>query len=44
MFSVEDFDDIRPFYDNEINPALQRIISNPLFDKILDFLFPGGES
>jgi hypothetical protein len=40
MFGVEDFEDIRPYNDNEINQALKRIISNPLFDKILGFLFP----
>jgi hypothetical protein len=41
MFREEDFEDIRPYYDHEINPALIRIISNPVFGKILDFLFPG---
>ncbi len=41
MFREEDFEDIRPYYDNEINTVLKRIVSNPLFDKILDFLFPG---
>lgn len=43
MFVVEDFDDIRPYNDYEINPALIRIISNPFFDKILGFLFPGQD-
>jgi hypothetical protein len=43
MFREEDFEDIRPYNDQEINPALKRIISNPFFDKILDFLFPVGE-
>jgi hypothetical protein len=43
MFREEEFEDIRPYNDQEINPALNRIISNPLFDKILDFLFPVGE-
>jgi len=43
MFSVEDFEDIRPYFDHEINPALRRIISNPLFDKITEFLFPGKD-
>lgn len=40
MFKEEDFEDIRPYYDAEINPALKRIISNPVFDRILDFFFP----
>lgn len=43
MFREEDFEDIRPYYDHEINPALIRIISNPVFGKILDFLFPGQD-
>lgn len=43
MFRKEDFEDLRPYYDDEINPALGRIISNPLFGKILDFLFPGAD-
>jgi len=41
MFRVEDFKDISPYYDDEINPALKRIVANPLMDKILEFLFPG---
>lgn len=40
MYKVKDFEDIRPYYDSEINPALQRIVSVPEFMKILDFLFP----
>ncbi len=43
MYSDEDFEDIRPYHDHEINPALNRIIAEPLFDKILDFLFPGKD-
>lgn len=43
MFKEEDFEDIRPFYDPEINPALKRIISEPHFNTILDFLFPGQD-
>jgi hypothetical protein len=43
MFREEEFEDIRPYNDQEINPAVNRIISNPLFSKILDFLFPVGE-
>jgi hypothetical protein len=40
MFKEDDFEEIRPYNDNEINPALKRIIAEPLFDKILDFIFP----
>ena len=43
MFKTEDFEDIRPYYDEEINPALKRIISNPVFDTMLEFLFPGQD-
>jgi len=43
MFKEDDFEDIRPYHDHEINPALKRIISEPLFDKILDFLFQGQD-
>ena len=35
-----DFEDIRPYNDEEINPALKRITSVPIFGKILDYLFP----
>lgn len=40
MTRVEDFEDIRPYNDNEINQALGRIISDPSFDAILEFFFP----
>lgn len=36
----EEFEDIRPYFDEEINPALQRITAVPEFSKILGFLFP----
>lgn len=43
MTEVEDIEQIRPYNDNEINQALKRIISEPVFDKILDFLLPGTD-
>jgi hypothetical protein len=43
MFKEEDFEDIRPFYDPEINQALKRIISEPNFNVILEFLFPAQD-
>jgi hypothetical protein len=43
MHEEQDFEDIRPYYDEEINPALKRIINVPEFSKILDFLFPGKD-
>jgi hypothetical protein len=40
MYTEQDFDDIRPYDDDEINPALHRIVQVPEFAKILEFLFP----
>ncbi len=40
MYKEQDFEDIRPYDDEEINPALKRIITVTEFGKILDFLFP----
>jgi hypothetical protein len=40
MYTEQEFEDIRPYYNEEINPALNRIIAVPEFGKILDFLFP----
>ena len=34
------FDDIRPYCDNEIHDAMQRIVQNPLFPKLASFTFP----
>jgi hypothetical protein len=38
---ANEFDDIRPYDDSEISGAMQRIISNPYFDYIVNFLYPG---
>ncbi len=40
MYTAQDFEDIRPYNDEEINPALIRITAVPEFGKILEFLFP----
>ncbi|HLO59560.1 MAG TPA: hypothetical protein VK179_12515 [Bacteroidales bacterium] len=40
MNEEKEFEDIRPYYDPEINQALNRIVTVPEFGKILDFLFP----
>jgi hypothetical protein len=37
---TNEFDDIRPYRDSEISDAMQRIVSNPYFDYILNFLYP----
>lgn len=42
MFKEQDFEDLRPYYDEEINAALRRIVAVPEFRKILEFLFPDG--
>jgi hypothetical protein len=35
-----EFDDLRPYFDNEIGDAMKRIVSNPYFDYIVNFLYP----
>ena len=35
------FDDIRPYTDDEIPAAMQRLASEPILDKVLSWLFPG---
>jgi hypothetical protein len=42
MFLPE-FEDIRPFNDNEINAALNRLTSYPQFKSVLKFLYPEAE-
>ena len=42
MFQKE-FEDIRPYYDSEINAALNRLTSYPQFKNILHFLYPESE-
>ncbi|MGD0583279.1 MAG: acyltransferase [Bacteroidales bacterium] len=43
MIRENDFEDIRPYHDIEINAALNRIIVNPAFDTILDTFFPNED-
>ena len=38
---LKKFDDIRPYNDSEVHPALERIVANPLFSNISNYLFPG---
>ncbi len=35
------FDDIRPYNDSEVHPALERIVANPLFSNVAQYIFPG---
>jgi hypothetical protein len=43
MFNKQDFEEIRPYDNTEVNAAIGRIISSPLFDKILSYIFPLSE-
>ena len=38
---LDKFKDIRPYFDNEVAPALHRIANNPLLNDISSYLFPG---
>jgi hypothetical protein len=38
---VNKFDDIRPYDDSEISDAMLRLVSNPYFEYIINFLYPG---
>jgi hypothetical protein len=40
MHTEQDFEDIRPYNDDEINPALHRIVDVPEFSKVLEYIFP----
>ncbi|GHT14218.1 acyltransferase [Bacteroidia bacterium] len=35
-----EFDDIRPYYDEEVAPVIDRLLESPQFQKIIAFLFP----
>lgn len=37
------FDDIRPYNDAEVYPALERIVANPLFTNVAQYIFPGQD-
>jgi len=36
----KDFEEIRPFYDSEINAVLKKLINNPFFQQVLNGYFP----
>jgi hypothetical protein len=40
---IKQYDDIRPYNDDEINEAMQRISSNRFFSNISAYLFPGKD-
>jgi 1-acyl-sn-glycerol-3-phosphate acyltransferase len=39
MQSVQDFDDIRPYRDDEIPQVIERLYSDPVFDRVLTNLY-----
>ncbi|RTY70599.1 1-acyl-sn-glycerol-3-phosphate acyltransferase [Flavobacterium bomense] len=39
---MQKFDAIRPFYDSEINEALQDVINHPMMKALMNFTFPGA--
>ena len=39
--NFQSFDDLRPYYDSEIPAAMQRIVSDPAFPKVVSAAFPG---
>jgi len=40
----EQFDMIRPFYDHEVKPAIERLQNHPGFAGVLKYLFEGADS
>lgn len=40
MSTLENFEDIRPYYDHEAYERLQKIIKDPLFMRLVKFLWP----
>jgi hypothetical protein len=36
-----EFDDIRPYYDDEIAPVIDRLLGYVQFQKVIKYLFPG---
>lgn len=40
MSAIENFEDVRPFYDHEAYERLQKIIKDPLFMRLVNYLWP----
>jgi len=40
---MQNFDAIRPFYETEVNEALQSVISHPMMKALMNFTFPNVE-
>lgn len=44
MEKDNEFDDIRPYYDEEIPAVIDRLIEDPEFKRVIeDYVFPGGD-
>lgn len=43
MFKIEDYDSIRPYYNNEVNAAVNDIIKQPIFHQLVDYFFTPKE-
>lgn len=43
IMALPNFDDIRPYVDSEVAPAMERIASNPMLQGISAYLFPGKD-
>jgi len=41
MIKNPEFDDIRPYYDDEIAPVIKRLLENKQFREVINYLFPG---
>jgi hypothetical protein len=35
-----EFDDIRPYYDDEVISVIERLVNNPEFKRVINFVFP----
>ncbi len=40
MIDVKNFDEIRPFRDEEVNPVLMRLVEDPSFKKLASLFYP----
>ncbi|MBL7941724.1 MAG: 1-acyl-sn-glycerol-3-phosphate acyltransferase [Flavobacteriales bacterium] len=38
---VNNFDDIRPYTDGEVQPAIERLLQDPLFFRVIKYVYPG---
>lgn len=41
MIQTYNFDDIRPYYDHEAHDAMQKLKNDPIFMKLVEYIWPG---